>query len=56
MMMIAFAFVLERLAPVLVTRRIRVPHILVRDVTDDGKMLIIAADYIGHDIRERASA
>lgn len=30
-------------------------HILVRGVTDDGKMLNIAGDYIAHGIRERAS-
>jgi type IV secretory pathway VirD2 relaxase len=30
-------------------------HILVRGVTDDGKMLNIAGDYISHGIRERAS-
>ena len=30
-------------------------HILLRGVTDDGKMLNIAGDYIAHGIRERAS-
>jgi type IV secretory pathway VirD2 relaxase len=30
-------------------------HILVRGVTDDGKILNIAGDYIAHGIRERAS-
>jgi type IV secretory pathway VirD2 relaxase len=30
-------------------------HILMRGVTDDGKMLNIAGDYIAHGIRERAS-
>ncbi len=30
-------------------------HILLRGVTDDGKMLNIAGDYIAHSIRERAS-
>lgn len=30
-------------------------HILLRGVTDDGKMLNIAGDYISHGIRERAS-
>lgn len=30
-------------------------HILMRGVTDDGKMLNIAGDYISHGIRERAS-
>lgn len=30
-------------------------HIIVRGVTDDGKILNIAGDYIGHGIRERAS-
>jgi type IV secretory pathway VirD2 relaxase len=30
-------------------------HILMRGVTDDGKMLNIARDYIAHGIRERAS-
>jgi type IV secretory pathway VirD2 relaxase len=31
-------------------------HILLRGVTDDGKILNIAGDYIAHGIRERASA
>lgn len=30
-------------------------HILLRSVTDDGKILNIAGDYIAHGIRERAS-
>ena len=30
-------------------------HIVVRGVTDDGKILNIAGDYIAHGIRERAS-
>ena len=30
-------------------------HILMRGVTDDGKMLNIAGDYIAHGVRERAS-
>ena len=30
-------------------------HIIVRGVTDDGKILNIAGDYIAHGIRERAS-
>ena len=30
-------------------------HIIVRGVTDDGKTLNIAGDYIAHGIRERAS-
>jgi len=30
-------------------------HILVRGITDDGKVLNIAGDYIAHGIRERAS-
>ncbi|MBY0318682.1 MAG: recombinase zinc beta ribbon domain-containing protein [Reyranella sp.] len=30
-------------------------HILLRGVTDDGKMLNIAGDYIAHGVRERAS-
>ena len=30
-------------------------HILVRGVTDDGKILNIAGDYIAHGIRYRAS-
>lgn len=30
-------------------------HILVRGITDDGKILNIAGDYIAHGIRERAS-
>lgn len=30
-------------------------HILVRGVTDDGKILNIAGDYIAHGVRERAS-
>jgi type IV secretory pathway VirD2 relaxase len=30
-------------------------HILVRGVTDDGRILNIAGDYIAHGIRERAS-
>lgn len=30
-------------------------HILMRGVTDDGKMLNIAGDYLAHGIRERAS-
>jgi type IV secretory pathway VirD2 relaxase len=30
-------------------------HIIVRGVTDDGKTLNIAGDYIGHGVRERAS-
>jgi hypothetical protein len=31
------------------------PHILMRGVTDDGKMLNVAGDYIAQGIRERAS-
>ncbi len=30
-------------------------HILVRGITDDGKILNIAGDYIAHGVRERAS-
>jgi type IV secretory pathway VirD2 relaxase len=30
-------------------------HILVRGITDDGKTLNIAGDYIAHGVRERAS-
>ncbi|MBA3675912.1 MAG: relaxase/mobilization nuclease and DUF3363 domain-containing protein [Sphingosinicella sp.] len=30
-------------------------HVLMRGVTDDGKMLNIAGDYIAHGVRERAS-
>jgi type IV secretory pathway VirD2 relaxase len=30
-------------------------HILLRGITDDGKMLNIAGDYIAHGVRERAS-
>ena len=30
-------------------------HILLRGVTDNGKILNIAGDYIAHGIRERAS-
>ena len=30
-------------------------HILVRGITEDGKRLDIAGDYIAHGIRERAS-
>lgn len=30
-------------------------HVLLRGVTEDGKRLDIAGDYIAHDIRERAS-
>jgi type IV secretory pathway VirD2 relaxase len=30
-------------------------HILVRGITDDGRTLNIAGDYIAHGIRERAS-
>src|SRR5712672_351288 len=30
-------------------------HIIVRGVTDDGKMLNMAGNYIAHGVRERAS-